>query len=80
MGWLNWLLLAIATVISAGIVERGRMPNWYILIIIPLVWLGSYIILWTLKLMILMLPFIIIVGVILYLIGRGAPRRPAGPL
>jgi hypothetical protein len=68
--WWNWLLLAIATVISAMIVDKLNMSNWYIIPIVLVVWVVCYLVIWVLNIALLLLPFLVIGGVVWFLVVR----------
>lgn len=70
MSWLSWLSLAMATVVAAMIVDKLRISNWFMIPVVLVVWLVSVLIILVLKLVFLMLPFLIIGGVIWFLLKK----------
>jgi hypothetical protein len=46
----SWVLLILATIISIGIVERMKISNWYMIVVVPAVWVLCYLLIGVLKL------------------------------
>ena len=65
MSGLNWAILIVATIIAASITKDLNCSNWYILPIIGIIWFGCWIAICILKMLWLLLPLVILVGIIL---------------
>ena len=64
----NIILFIIAAAISAAIVDKMKISNAWMIVIVPAVMIASWIIIWVLKLALLMIPIIILGGIVYILL------------
>lgn len=74
LGTLVWFL--IVTVISSVIVGKMKISNWWMIVIIPAVWVALSIILGLLNLLIVLLPLLIIGAILFWLLKKQTTIKP----
>ena len=63
---MTWLVLIVAIVIAALIVEKSKLSNWMIVPVTVVVIVAWYVALWVLKVALMLLVPVLVIGAIVY--------------